>query len=412
MTCSGQTAATTFPWAICTCDRFTGKGSQSFDAFDSTEAPYLAGGLGGGVGVNGAYNGGSSMTCTGTLWSYQSIDPGNATIRQELHVGGMLDGNVSTGRTGYVVTPHDRGSFAEDLYTRACPATGYTVTGTCHADPALTVPAPCQRCEGANQVPVQGYIGYYSLPAHNDNAAIGLPASTFNNGGAAAVLDLPCGYYYLERIVTDTSVTIAAHGNTALFIGGSVDVKGALVLALDSSSRFDVFVGGTIYADGTLTMGSAAYPANLRVYIGGFCQGTGATCVQRGDCCSGVCTAGACADTSLLPDDPPWSMYMKASTNIAANIYSPNGEIYAGASFAMYGAIFAGDYKANGSTTIHYDRAAVDQGKTCPPTTGCKSCLDCDNQACIDGTCGQCTSDSQCCPPLICVDGRCDIGLD
>jgi hypothetical protein len=253
-------------------------------------------------------------------------------------------------------------------------------------------------------------VSYYAQPAHNDNAAIALSASALNGGSAATVLDLPCGYYYLDRIVAENSVTIAAHGHTALFIGGSIDVKGALVLALDASSRFDVFVGGAIYADGTLTMGSAAYPANLRLYVGGACKAAGAACAQKGDCCSAVCTAGVCSGTELLPGDPPWAIYMKAGSSIAAAIYTPNGEMYAGASFAMYGAIFAGDYKANGSTTIHYDRAAIEQGKGCPPTTGCRSCLDCDNQACVNGSCGACTSSSQCCPPLICLNGRCDLG--
>lgn len=87
-----------------------------------------------------------------------------------------------------------------------------------------------------------------------------------------------------------------------------------------------------------------------------------------------------------------------------------NGEMYAGASFATYGAVFGGDYKANGSTTIHYDRAAVEQDQGCPPPTGCSSCLDCGNQAGVNGACGECTSDAQCCPPLVCVGGSCEFG--
>jgi hypothetical protein len=41
--------------------------------------------------------------------------------------------------------------------------------------------------------------------------------------------------------------------------------------------------------------------------------------------------------------------------------------------------------------------------------SGCGSCKDCDNQACINGTCGACTNDGQCCPPLQCVMGVCTI---
>ena len=54
--------------------------------------------------------------------------------------------------------------------------------------------------------------------------------------------------------------------------------------------------------------------------------------------------------------------------------------------------------------------SALDQGKACPPPPGgCSSCLDCGNQACVDGVCGECTNDGQCCPPLVCIGGRCDL---
>jgi len=406
--CSGNAAATTFPWAVCTCNGFTGQGSQVFDAFNSTQAPYTPGGLGGGVGVNNAYSGGSSLTCSGTLWSYHDINPGNASVSQEIHVGGSLSGSVSVGGTGYVVTPAGSGTFNGDLYTRAsCPPGSYVVKGRCVTDPTLSVPTPCKRCAQADQIPIQQYVTYYSNPVNNDNAAIGLSQSVFNNGTGAGVLDLPCGVYYLDRIVATSGITIAAHGNTALFIGGSVEVKGALVLTLDSTARFDVFVAGDFYGNGTLSIGSPAYPGNMRVYVGGACKGGGSSCVQDGECCSATCNSGKCGAGSILPSDPPWSVYIKASSNIAADIYAPNGEIYASASFSMYGAIFAGWYRGKASTTIHYDRGTLDQGQSCPPPTGCNSCLDCGNQACINGTCGSCTSDSQCCPPLVCGAGKC-----
>src|SRR5258706_697308 len=120
-----------------------------------------------------------------------------------VYSGGALGGNVTVGRNGYVVGPlSGGGTFAGNLYTPTCPPPGgYTVSGTCNATPGLLVPAPCKRCDPIDQVPVQTYVAYYSDPAPNDDAAIGLSPSTFDNGGAAAVLDLPCGYYYLNRIV-------------------------------------------------------------------------------------------------------------------------------------------------------------------------------------------------------------------
>src|SRR5262249_50315008 len=153
---------------------------------------------GAGVGANASYSGGSSMSCTGDLWSYQGIDPGNATVSQSLHSGGFLGGAVTVGQNGYVIGPFNgSGSFAGDLYTPTCPAPGgYPVWGTCKASPGLRVAPPCSCCAPADQVPIQSYIDHYAIPANNDDAAIGFSPSKFDNGGSSSVLVLPCGYYY------------------------------------------------------------------------------------------------------------------------------------------------------------------------------------------------------------------------
>jgi hypothetical protein len=146
----------------------------------------------------------------------------------------------------------------------------------------------------------------------------------------------------------------------------------------------------------------------MRVYVGGKCKAGGSSCGTNGECCSASCSSGTCAAGNILGTDPAWSIYMKASANVAADLYAPNGEIYASASFNMYGAIFASYYHGKASTTIHYDSASVKQGIGCPPPPpGCQSCLDCGNQACVGGSCGACTNDSQCCPPLVCSSGKC-----
>ncbi len=59
--------------------------------------------------------------------------------------------------------------------------------------------------------------------------------------------------------------------------------------------------------------------------------------------------------------------------------------------------------------TIHYDTSVLQAASPCPgpaPTT-CATCSDCNNQACLGGTCGDCTRDADCCPPLTCYLGRC-----
>jgi hypothetical protein len=200
----------------------------------------------------------------------------------------------------------------------------------------------------------------------------------------------------LKGISSGNSVTIAAHGNTALFIDGNVSASSGISFVLDPTAQFDVVVGGTISASSGLVVGSPNYPALSRTYIGG---------TQTED--------------------------LSASGQIGGNVWAGYALVNLSSDYEQYGALFAGDFNASGRAVIHYDLATV-SGGLCPPppmmggdaggssgggsssgsgsgsSSGgppptCGTCKDCGNQACISGTCGQCTSNTQCCPPLVCV---------
>ncbi len=48
----------------------------------------------------------------------------------------------------------------------------------------------------------------------------------------------------------------------------------------------------------------------------------------------------------------------------------------------------------------------------CTATSSCGGCQDCGNQACVNGACSACTSDDQCCAPLVCgLGGWCELIL-
>jgi hypothetical protein len=201
---------------------------------------------------------------------------------------------------------------------------------------------------------------------------------------AATRLDLPCGNYYLDGITVGSPVTIVAHGNTALYVGGDVTTN-TLNLTLDPSAELDVFIAGTICNSGNLKTGSPNYPAQMRIYVGG----TGA-CGNVGD-----------------------SVRFSGPANFfAGNFYAAHG-FTASSPGTYYGAISAGTFTSSSSTVIHYDKAVLGQGAVCtvdagPGPTGCTSCRDCNNQACISGMCGACTNNSDCCAPLICDQGKCE----
>ena len=112
-------------------------------------------------------------------------------------------------------------------------------------------------------------------------------------------------------------------------------------------------------------------------------------------------------------------MSFSSAANIFGNLYDA-GHIGLSSGTTVYGSLYAGSLDGTADLTIHYDRQVDIQGITCPPPPnmsmpdggpppGCGSCKDCNNQACINGACGMCTTDAQCCPPLQCFQGMCVI---
>jgi hypothetical protein len=384
--CAGNLAQTTFTWALCSCANVNISQVFTTDAFDSTKGPYTPGGLGGGVGLDGQLQTSSTTDVGGTLWASASggLSASSAlTVRQELHVGGDVSTHMCTVSDDAYIVGNASGSpltIGGTLYqTPGATRTGVTA-GSVVAK-AVTVPTPCD-CSAGALIPVTAIVT--TAQTTNDNALIGLDAAVFTKSNPPQRLDLPCGSYYLSGIATSIPIAIVAHGHTALYIGGDVNVSSPIDITLDPTATLDIFVGGTMKVSQRLGIGSPNYPALSRTYVG--------------------------SSTTLQ---------FSSSAALATNFYDAAALVTWSAPVEVYGAVFAGDFKASQSVKIHYDRQVVKAGQDCPaptPTTdagtvGCKSCTDCNNQACISGSCGACTDDSQCCAPLRCSSGTCEFPI-
>jgi hypothetical protein len=406
-TCAGNLAQTTFTWALCSCSDVQLSSELMTDGFDSTQGPYMAGGLGAGVGLNGSFDSSSMIDVGGTLWC--SANRGVTTsaptdVRQEMHSGGVLTGQLAIGTDAYVKGAV-QGSPITIGGTLFHPGgqTGISGNVTYHAlvDRPVDVPPPCALCpnEPAGVIPVAAIVA--ARRDNNDNASIGLDPGLLTGGNAPQRIDLPCGNYYLDAITNSSELTIMAHGNTALYVGGNIASSSALALTLDPTAQFDIFVGGTIDSSSELLIGSPNYPALTRTYVAG--MGTL-------DFSSNVSLSGNLYDAAALVT---WSSPVEA-----------------------YGSVYAGNFQSSSNTRIHYDRAVVNVGQSCPSSSdagtaldsgsgsadagttsmdgsagGCTSCRDCNNQACIGGACGACTTSAECCPPLSCIAGMCRLNL-
>jgi hypothetical protein len=384
--CAGNLAQTTFTWALCSCKDVQTSQVFQTDAYDSTKGPYMPGGVGGGVGLNGDWKSSSTTDVGGTLWSSAATGltaSSPMTVRQELHAGADVSVHMCTVSDDAFIVGNATGNpmtIGKTLY-QTPGATHTGVTAAAVVPKTVTVPPPCS-CSPSAILPVAAIVA--SKKTMNDNALIGLDAGLLTGANPPQRLDLPCGEYYLTGIQTSIAVTIVAHGHTAIYIDGDLIASSPITITLDPAAELDVFISGTIKASQKFWIGSPNYPALSRTYVGGSA-----------------------------------ALVISSNVTLATNLYDPTALITWSAPVEVYGAVVAGDFVASQVVKIHYDRQVVQAGQDCPsagsPDGGtavtCTTCKDCNNQACVNGTCGPCTDSSQCCAPLQCFNGTCTLPI-
>jgi Stigma-specific protein, Stig1 len=376
-------AQTRFTWALCSCQDLPVEGNLLTDAYDSTQGTYAPGGIGGSVGADGTLQAGMQLQVGGSIWASSPLVLGaSAEVSEQLRVGGGLTsgtGATTIGDDAYINGDLVTGGTIAVAKTLHVPPSALVAPGVTYssiAREAVNVTAPCD-CAATDLLPIASWISA-ALPPNNDNATIGLDPNVLSAGSVQPTrIDLPCGRFYLDGIDADAAVTIAVHGNVALFVDGDVAVSGALAFVVDPPDELDLVIGGIVTAN-ALVAGSPSYPALSRVYIGG---------------------SGA-------------DLELNAGWRIAANVYAPGEQVSSQSGYTLYGALFAAELSAVGDVAIHFDKAVVGNAFCPPPAAGappsaCQTCLDCGNQACVGGACGACSSDDQCCAPLLCQSGRC-----
>lgn len=413
--CAGALAATTFRFGLCTCEGYVSSGKLTTDGFDSTKGAYVPGQNDGSVGTNAKLNASNDLVIGGSLWvsSKDGITvSSNVTVGGDLQCGGeyTTTQNLKVGDdasvNGKII---GKDLTVVDVLTQPAGAqllvSGTKTIGSTKAAP-VNVPDPCD-CSPDLLVDIAGYVKVRQND--NDNASVPLAKDATTNLSADKTIDLPCGRYYLDELTGAGRVTFNAKGRVALFLGGNISTSKGFAVTLEPGAELDLFIAGNVVSSGTINLGDPAHPANVRVYVGG----SGTISLSGG----GVFTG---------------------------NVYAPKAEIVLAANTEFYGSVFARRVSTSGDVTIHYDTAILKAGKDCPPpggggagggagsgggagagggtagtggTTagtggsppadGCKSCRDCQNQACNAGVCGACESDSDCCAPLQCSNGVC-----
>jgi hypothetical protein len=382
--CTGQLAEITFLNALCTCHDTNVAGYLLTTGFNSQLGPYDPADAGGGtVGVNNAFAVGVGDTDVGGSLSVagsQSLNlAGYLRARGDLRLAGTstVAGVTVVGRDGWLggnFTDVGTLSVGRDLHYAGVLLTVANVTGTKTQGP-VTIPPPCP-CSPADIIDVAALVA--GARTQNDDAAMGLQVTRFQNVTGSTEVTLPCGRYYVEGISGAGQILVHVDGRVAMFVKGSVGVLGSLKFDLGAKGELDLFIEKDLLLIGTATFGDKNRPAATRIYVGG---------------------AG---DVSLV-----------GSSGFVGNIYAPHSKVTAVGYAEVYGSVVAGDFTSPGYARFIYDRAIAVAGKDCPlvnlPPGACRQCGVCTGgTACVSGTCGACTVDSDCCGQSVCTLGKCE----
>jgi hypothetical protein len=387
-TCPDQLAQRAFRYALCVCGNYVSDHVLVTDAFDGTQGAYdpSKATAGGSVGVNGDLHPGE-MQIGGSLWASNPSTTITTTfpmtISGELHAQGEL---LPTSTLGVQADAW----MAGGIYTGGSGPVNVTVGGTLHlpaSAPAnvtgtfthgaidttpFQVPTACD-CDPSQFVDVAGVVRTYET--QNDDAALHVDEAMLENVQSALTQTLPCGRIFFTRVGANAPIHLMTPpGRVAIFVGGDLSASD-FEIDVPPGTELDLFVAGIVNVRGAFLVGDPTNPARARTYVGGS------------------------------------TVNLQSMTTLAGNLYAPGAMITLGgtAPTTLYGSLFANALSAAAALTIHYDKAILTPSMSaCAAPTSCRTCNDCNGQACNSGTCsGGCADSTQCCAPLVCRNGTC-----
>jgi hypothetical protein len=383
-TCAGWLARRAFSHAVCSCGNLDVLAVLASDAVDSE----LEGGAderkGAAIGVNGDYGGGEyvrvdgSLTISGTA---STASRGGIDVAGDLRLAGPVSaaGPIFVGRDAWLLGATSSLSLAtvrRDLHLGpkgSVTALGAVAVGAKTTNESFEIAPPCACGEGElidiGEVVRQGMT-------QNDNGRIGLALDALSNVSSPTELTLSCGRFALNRISGGGEIALHVAGRVLLVVDGDVDAGRRFSLELGPGASLDVFIRGNLAVSGESLIGDNAHPAATRIYVLG-------------------------SREIALP----------GTARFSANLYAPLAPLTVLALGDVYGAALGASIQSLGPLLAHYDRAVLRADDDCPVTAPtCARCDQCETgKTCVGGVCGACASDADCCFPLACKAGACQV---
>jgi hypothetical protein len=322
--------------------------------------------------INGNYGASAFNDIQGALLVGGTLDTMNShnvlqnlTVAGTAHVGAMSTAKSDAYLGSDVTGPPKFLTISGKMYTPITNNVGQVNAVGGFSISPVTVPAPC---DCTDQVDIAGIVAAFK--ATNDNLTnMILTDALTTMPNYPKDITMPCGRYFFDGIVVNNPATLHLQGRTVIAIDGNINMSGPLTIDLADGAELDMFVTGTVFLNNAATIGSMKSPKSTRIYI----AGTDVT--------------------------------MTGQLALSANFYLPNAIFNITNDLEMWGALFAKQINSSGKVRVHYDEGILKIPGCQGGNTPCKDCGDCVNPkpACgANGTCGACTKDQDCCPPLVC----------
>jgi hypothetical protein len=326
--CAGALAAQLGRYALCSCS------SLVLDRGLFTEGGSMPGGPPGGpppiaaAGTDGSFQAGGPVQVAGTL----TAGGAGASFARTSVVFGNLRSAGTIGSNALLTVGND--AFANgdvlgkvDIQGTLHIPDGFNITpgvsaSDVHREPVV-VPPPCNCDAGPALDPLSLTM---ARAASNDDPHIALNPDAFAGPNMGAMLDLPCGQYYLSQI-TGPGPDIKVHGHTALFVAGDIDVGVGMRVFVDPGAELDVVVAGNVSV-GSGQLGGLPASA-VRFWVGGK------------------------------------SVHFGAGATVNGTVYAPSASFSSDGDLDATGAIFGHDFQPAGDLSVRYDRLILDAGMAC-----------------------------------------------
>jgi hypothetical protein len=382
--CVGWAARRSFSHALCSCGDVNVPSVLSSTTFDSSAGPEYEPEGSAAVGINGDYRQTEYLRVDGSLTIAGELplsSSGGFDVEGDLRLGGSgtAAGPILVGRDAWLLGETSSLSYAQvegDLHLgpdAALTSLGPVVVVGERIEAPFTIAPPCD-CDQAGLLDVPGIVEDGLL--RNDNARIGLALDALDAASTPVTLTLSCGRFALQRIAGSAPINLRIEGDVVLFVAENVDLQPNFTLELGPSASLDWFVRGTVSLSRLARIGDARRAGALRLYT-----------------------------------TEAFDLTLPGTSEAGMNLYAPRASVTVGGLGDVYGAVFVADISAPAALIAHYDRSIMNADSTCglPAPSTCSRCDDCDaGSACVLGTCGACTTDADCCFPLVCSAGKCN----